>query len=244
MVKEDGSSDSFPLTRWDLVAEVNLGDSSVRERATAELCRIYWYPVYAFVRRKGHSPHDAEDVTQELFARLIGQKSFGMACREKGKLRTYLLTAATRLLTERWRRERADKRGGRAVILSIEAELAEGRYASEPQTTESPESVFDRRWAYALLGEVEKQLAEEYLRKGKGALFEHLKPGLSGQGGTELSYAEIAGLLEMSVANVKVQMLRLRGRFRDLVRQEVAGTVASEVDVDVELQHLLAALRG
>ncbi len=247
MTTTDGdheTSGAFPLTRWELVADVNRVESSVRERATAELCRIYWYPLYAFVRRKGYSAPDAEDVTQELFARLIGKAALGAANKDRGKLRTYLLTAINRLLTEQWRRQKAQKRGGDVTILSIEAEEAEKRYANEPRTEESPETIFDRRWAYALLGEVEKRLEQDYRKRGKEDLFRALKSRLGNESDDAIPYAEIAEQLGMKPSNIKVQMHRLRERFRQFVRQEVKETVSQESDADEELQHLFAALRG
>ncbi|MEM7384878.1 MAG: sigma-70 family RNA polymerase sigma factor [Verrucomicrobiota bacterium] len=240
---EEDDSSYIPQTdsiMWKLLK----GDDSVlRAEALEQLCRIYWYPIYGYVRRQGRNHQDAEDATQELFSRMIERDSFANIDRERGRLRSYLLASISRLLKEDWRKNMTQKRGGNATVLSIEAESGEGRYANEPRIDESPETLYDRQWAYALLGEVEKRLKADFREKGKSALFEALKPGLAGQSDNFQSYATIAASLGLEEGNVKMSMLRLRDQFRRLVREEVGSTVTTVAEVEEELQHLFAALR-
>ena len=247
-----GGSDgggSFPHTRWTLIAGVQQNeDVQLKERALSELCRIYWYPIYVVLRKKGCSPQDAEDLTQELFARMLKHESFSRANPELGKLRTYLLTNATRLATEMWRKKSAAKRGSGQASISIDAETAEEKFLQLPAAESTPESLFDKRWAMALLKEVELRMAKEYESRGKGEAFEILKPCLAGnttdQHG-ERGYAGIAKTLGISVPALRAQIFRLREKFRKLTREEVAATLTdpTEEQVNNEMQHLYSALR-
>ena len=244
--KSSDSSGLFPHTRWTLISDVRQeSDLELKERALSELCRIYWYPIYVFLRKKGCSPEDSEDLTQELFARMLRNEAFAAADQDRGRLRTYLLTSASRLIAEQWRRDTAKKRGGQTIVLSIEAELSEEHYQNEPATEISPETLFDKRWALALLKEVELRLQKDYEKRGKGELFHALSPFLAGKSPKDdsVSYAEIARTLGMSVPALKLKMHRMREKFRETVREEIAATLTNSEDLEEEMQHLYAALR-
>lgn len=215
------------------------GNSTQARRALAHLCETYWYPLYAFVRREGHGADDAQDLTQEFFARLLEKNWLSDADREKGKFRSLLLAAMRHFLANEWDRARAQKRGGGETVLSLDAQSAEARYAFEPADGMTADRIFERRWALTLLEQVLERLREEFAAAGRGRLFEELKAALTGE---KVPYAEIAARLNLNEGAVRVAVHRLRGRYRDLIRAEIAGTVATEGEVDGELQHLFAAL--
>jgi RNA polymerase sigma-70 factor (ECF subfamily) len=235
----------FPDTRWSLISGARAADDEARERALSELCRLYWFPVYAFARSRGCSPHQAEDLTQDLFLKFLSNDSFRSATREKGKLRTYLLTAMTNVMANDARRSNAAKRAPEKLAVPIERESAEGRLAREGAWTRTvtPDQQFDRRWAEAVLRQVERRIELEQEKAGKGELFEALKRFLAGTGGGA-DYAQVAGALGMSEGAVKVAVHRLRKRFKLVLRDEIAQTVADPDEVDEELRHLYAALSG
>ncbi len=214
-------------------------DSKEAGKALEHLCSTYWYPLYAFVRRAGHSAHDAQDLTQEFFARLLAKNWLRLADREKGKFRSFLLAAMRHFLANEWDRGQRLKRGGGQLVLSLDAETAETRYALEPADVTDADRIFERRWALTLLEEVLGRLRREFVAAGKATLFEELEPALTGE---KISYPEIAARLQLNENAVRVAVHRLRLRYRDLVRQEIAETVATEEDVAGELQHLFAAL--
>lgn len=232
----------FPDTRWSLVSDVRNADTEFRDRALAELCRIYWFPLYAFARAKGCDPSLAEDLTQDLFLKLIARDSFEAARPERGRLRNYLLTAMNRTMANDARRRSAAKRRAEHGALSIERDAAEERLAATvvaPGT--NPEEEFDRRWIEAVLAEVERRLGREYDAKGSATTFEKLQPFLL-PGGDPGSYDGVATELGMSVGAVKVAVFRMRKRFRSLLRAEIAETVNGDESVDDELRHLLQVL--
>ncbi len=232
---------AFPPTRWTLLMEMREDSETARFRALSELCRIYWYPIYAFVRRKGYRPPDAEDFTQEFFRRLLVHDSLIAVDRSKGRLRSYLLTSVSRLITEDWRKRSAQKRGGGAVPLSIEAAAAEHRYSLEPAASVTPESLFERRWALAIVDEAHKRLSAEYARLNRSPLFEALEESLLGEA-QAVPYAEVARRFNLTEGSVKVAAFRLRKRFRELIREEIARTVDDAADIDVELRYLFCLL--
>ena len=234
---------SFEATRWSIViaAGGRAADSQRAHRALEHLCTSYWYPLYAFVRRQGHSPHDAQDLTQEFFARLLTRNFLGDADPAKGRFRSFLLGALKHFLSDEWDRARAQKRGGGQQPISLDAESAETRYQLEPADESSAEKIYERRWALALLDEVLKRLRDEFTRDGKEHVFEEIKSALTGG---KVPYAEIATRLGVKEGAVRTAIHRLRTRYRDLVRAEIAETVASPADVDAEMQHLFAALAG
>lgn len=208
--------------------------------ALAKLCETYWYPLYAYVRQRGYSPQDAEDRAQEFFARLLEKNSLAALTREKGKFRSFLLTALNHLLVDEWKKERTQKRGG-GQIVSLDALDGETRFAREPVDTVTPERLYEQNWALALLGTVYRQLQRDYELSGKGALFQQLKSCLTGER-SAAPYAELAVRLNMPENTVKTHVHRLRQRYRELLRAEVAQTVATTAEVEEELRCLLRAL--
>jgi RNA polymerase sigma-70 factor (ECF subfamily) len=229
----------FELTRWSIVVAAAGRDSKEAGKALEHLCSTYWYPLYAFVRRAGHSAHDAQDLTQEFFARLLAKNWLQSADREKGKFRSFLLASMRHFLANEWDRGQRLKRGGGQTILSLDVEWAETRYAREPADVTSPDRIFERRWALTLLEEVLGRLRRELTDAGKAKLFEELEPTLAGE---KVSYPEIADRLNLNEGAVRVAIHRLRLRYRDLIRREIAQTVATDDDVAAELQHLFTAL--
>jgi RNA polymerase sigma factor (sigma-70 family) len=210
------------------------------EAAMSKLCHIYWYPVYAFVRRQGHNEDDARDLTQEFFSRVLEKNYFRDADPARGRFRSFLLAAVRHFLANEWNRERAQKRGGGVVTISLDPHLAEGRYRLEPVDRETPETLFERQWALALLANVMAALQKESADEGKLDQFEKLAPCLTGT--SDVAYAELARQWNSSEGAVKVAVHRLRKRYRDLVRREIAETVAQPEEVDDEIRYLLAVL--
>jgi RNA polymerase sigma-70 factor (ECF subfamily) len=211
------------------------------ELALAALCQAYWFPLYAFIRRQGTPPQDAEDLTQGFFAHLLSKEALSGVGREKGRFRTFLLASLKHFLADARDRARAQKRGGGQMPVSLDGCAAEERYAMEPLDELSPDRLFDRRWALAAIEQALARLAAEYAAGGKGALFAELKPLLTSGGGAR-SYAEIGALFGMSEGAVKVAAHRLRQRYRAALRAEIAETVESDSEIDAELRHLLDAL--
>lgn len=236
---------AFPDTRWSLVVGLREGgaDDSQVQRALSDLCEAYWFPLYVFTRRRGYSAHDAEDLTQGFFARLIERGDFGSADQDKGRLRSYLLVALKNYMAERYQFDSAQKRGGGVKPISIDAAAAEERYALEPRDESTPETQFEKRWALTVLENILTQLRAEHEKKGKLALFEALQPMLA-WGSGDGDYSAAATALDMTENNVRVSLHRLRKRYGDLMRAEIAETVADPEDIEGELQYLMDALRG
>jgi RNA polymerase sigma factor (sigma-70 family) len=228
---------SFPTTRWTLVLHAGRADSTARI-ALAELCQSYWFPLYAFVRRRGYLAGDAQDLTQAFFAHLLEKEALGRTAPEKGRFRTFLLAALKNFLANEWDKTRALKRGGGLEIISLDWNGAESQYRLEPCHQLTPEKLFDRRWALTLLDRVLNALHLEYDRDGNAELFEELKLGLAGGG---KRYAAIAARLGRTEAAVKVAAHRLRQRYRDRLRAEIAETVG-DGHVDEEVRYLLTVL--
>jgi RNA polymerase sigma-70 factor (ECF subfamily) len=208
--------------------------------ALESLCRTYWYPLYAFVRRQGHSPHDAQDLTQGFFARLLEKDYLKTADSEKGKFRTFLLVALKRFLADEWDRQHAQKRGGFAPIVSIDQELAESRFAAELSHRLQPDVLFDRQWAMTLVERVMARLQEEYLVSGRARLFEYLRSCLV-KDESALPYAEIATQLSLTEAAVKMAVHRLRSRYREILHTEIADTVSAPEEIEGEIRHLFSS---
>ncbi len=232
----------FALTHWSAVLRAGERDSRAATEALEELCRVYWFPLYGFARRRGCSPADAEDLTQAFFARLLEHNFVARADPAKGRFRTFLLTLFKRFLANEWKREHARKRGGFQPVVPIESNLAESRLGAEPAHTEQPDLLFERHWAMTLLDLVMKRLEQEYQVSGRGRLFEHLE-GCLVHDATALPYGEIAARLNLSEAAVKMAMQRLRARYQAILREEIAKTVASPEDVEPELRDLFYAFR-
>jgi len=216
-------------------------DSTLSHQALARLCETYWYPVYAFVRHAGHPTDEAEDLTQEFFTRLLEKHWLGDATRERGKFRSFLLASVRHFLANEWDRTQRQKRGGGCLVLSLDFEIAEGRYRSNPYDDMTPERLFERQWAKALLDQVLTRLRTEFAGRGQGTQFELLKRFLAGDQ-ERGSYAQVAGELNMSEGALKVAVHRLRHRYGELVREEIAGTVASATEVEEEIRYLINVL--
>jgi RNA polymerase sigma factor (sigma-70 family) len=233
----------FVTTHWSLVVTAGDTDTTVAHDALAKLCQAYWYPLYAYVRRRGFSPPDAEDLTQEFFARFLEHHWVGNADREKGRFRSFLLSAMNHFLANEWDKARAQKRGGGAPTLPLEFNAAETRYTHEPADKSTPEQHFEHRWAMTLLETVLNRLRAEYERDSKAELFAELHPCLIGDR-TSQPYAELACTLGLTEGAVKSAVHRLRQRYRELLRDEIAQTVATPGEVEEELRHLVVVLSG
>jgi RNA polymerase sigma-70 factor (ECF subfamily) len=233
-------SAGFAATRWTVVLAAKGRNSPEAADAMAELCRVYWYPLYAFIRRRGYETHEAEDLTQEFFARLLEKHGLAGVDRQKGKFRAFLLAAVKHFLANQRDRARAKKRGGGRAVIAWESLNAEARYRLEPAHELTPERLFERRWALALLDQVLARLQDEFDKGGKTPLFAALKGTLTGH--VESTYAVMAERLGMSEVAVKVAVHRLRKRYRELLREEIAHTVADPAEIDEEIRHLLDCL--
>ncbi len=248
MSTDEGSSGAilpgkrrFEPTRWSVVVAAGRGDDSEARLALETLCRTYWYPLYVFVRRNGFNAADAQDLTQAFLARLISRGDLGGVDRAKGKFRSFLLASMKHFLSNARDRARAKKRGGDAVLIPLDAVSAEERYALEPAHTMTADRIYERRWALTLLDKVLARVRNEYDSTGKGALFEALKGTLSGER-VEGGYAAVAERLELSEGSVKVAVHRLRRRYRELLRREIAQTVADPGEAEEELRYLFSAV--
>jgi RNA polymerase sigma-70 factor (ECF subfamily) len=233
----------FATTRWSQVIAAGSGQTEDARVALARLCELYWYPLYAFVRRWGYDADQAQDLTQEFFARLLEKHYLRAADPARGKFRSFLLASLKHFLSNERDRVGAIKRGGRTTVLPLEFENAEGRYNLEPPDEETPETVYERRWALTLLGRTRVRLRAEFEASGKGALFARLEGHLTGDQ-EALPYAELGAALGMSEGAVKVAMHRLRRRFGALLRAEIAETVSEPAQVDDEIRELFRAVRG
>lgn len=231
----------FVTTHWTVVLAAGGGDSSRAQVALTQLCRTYWYPLYAYVRRRGYTSHDAQDLTQEFFAQLLSRQSLAMVDPERGRFRSFLLASLNHFLASEWRRQRAQKRGGDGEQFSLDWAAAEERYDLEPATTASPDRLFEKQWALTLLANVLQRLEAEFHADGRGDLFASLKNTLLGTRETQ-PYAELASQLGMNESALKVAVHRLRKRYRELVREEIAQTLELGEDVDQEMRHLFQVL--
>jgi RNA polymerase sigma-70 factor (ECF subfamily) len=232
-------SSKFPTTRWTLV--VAAGDPRRKEARSAliSLCENYWYPLYAYLRRRGYQPDPAQDLTQEFFTRMLEGRYLDRADPEKGRFRSFLLTSLKYFVADEEDRHRALKRGG-GVVLSLEFDSGEERYQREPAHDETPERIFERRWALSLLDRVVERLRSEFLQHGRPEHFDRLKVFLLGQ--SDAPYSALAREMNTSEGALKVAIHRLRKRYRELFRQEIADTVADPADVESELRFLAAVL--
>ena len=231
----------FPVTQWTVVLAAGGTPSPESAAALERLCQSYWYPLYAFVRRSGYSPPGAEDLTQEFFARLLEHNWIAQADRHKGRFRSFLLMAMKRFLAKEWDKAKTLKRGGHVRLVPLQLDTAENRYAQEPADTSTPEQIFEKHWALTLLESVLKLLRQDYARDGKERLFRTLEPCLIGSREAQ-PYAALAVGLGMTEAAVKMAVCRLRERYRECLRAEIAQTVASPAEVDEELRHLFRVL--
>jgi RNA polymerase sigma factor (sigma-70 family) len=235
---------AFQQTRWSLVVAASQPDSTQAQAALARLCELYWYPVYAFLRRRGYDPHRAKDLTQELFAQMIEKSSFKVAEKERGRFRSFLLASLRHLLSHEYRREHAAKRGGEYTFVPLDEALGESRYGAEPIDPLSPEKLFERRWALTLLDQAMDDLKREYAETGREEQFDALHPFITGAADSPASYAEIARRLNLNENAARQAAFRLRTRFGDLLRARVALTVASPEELEPELRQFRLALCG
>ena len=231
----------FAITHWSVVLAAGQTNTTQAGAALEKLCRTYWYPLYAFIRRQGQSPHDAQDLTQGFFALLLEKNYVGLADRENGKFRSFLLTALNHFLGDQRDRANALKRGGGKVVISLEEQAAEGRWSLEPATDLSREMEYEKLWAVTVLQQALSHLREETDKTGRGQMFEGLKPFLEGETRPG-DYAAVAAKLGMTANSAAVTVHRLRQRYRELVRTEIANTVASVEEIEDELRHLFAVL--
>lgn len=240
-VESSSHGDIFVTTRWTVVLAAADRSTPQAERALEEICQIYWFPLYAYIRRRGHSPEDAEDLTQEFFRQLLEHHWIEDVDREKGRLRAFLITALKHFMAKEWRKASAQKRGGGQFNLSIDTRIAEGRYASTATPSVEAEVLFDREWALTLLDLTINRLEMEYADADKANLFIHLKDGLV-MAHEGLDYPFLAKKLDMTEGAVRVAVHRMRKRFRELYRAEIAQTLPTGADLDDELRHLSASL--
>jgi RNA polymerase sigma-70 factor (ECF subfamily) len=231
----------FATTRWSLVLAAGHQSNARSAEALTSLCEIYWYPVYAFIRRHGTRAEDCADLTQAFFARVLEKNYFHDADPARGRFRAFLCASIRHFLSNERDRERALKRGGPLPPISLDVETAEGTYQIEPRDDLTPEKLFDRHWALMLLDRVLARLREEHVSTGKAELFDHLKGFLTGDSGT-VPYADVATILGTTEGAVKVAVHRMRRRFRDTLVQEIAETVSDPADIDAEIEYLLKAV--
>jgi DNA-directed RNA polymerase specialized sigma24 family protein len=231
----------FTTTHWSVVLAASEGVSPQAAQALEKLCRIYWFPLYAHARRRGQGAHDAQDSVQGFFAQLLRGNFLENVGPQKGRFRSFLLASLNHFLSDEWDKARAQKRGGGQMFISLDDQNAEELYRLEPASAAPAESIFDQRWALTLLAQALAQLREEFAAAGKIHEFDHLKIFLStpaGDGG----YDAVAAKMEMPIVTVGVKVHRLRQRYGELIRAEIAHTVASPADIEEEMEHLFDAV--
>lgn len=239
----------FMTTRWSVVLAAGREPSATAgtagRDALAVLCQTYWYPLYAYVRRRGHDPEEARDLTQSFFLRLLDKNTIASADPQRGRFRSFLLTALKNFLSNEWKSASAEKRGGGRPILPLAADFdsAERQYSREPADALTPERLYERRWALALLDAVLSDLQSQYAASGKAALFEHLKPYLTGDSHAP-PQAQTAAALGLTEGATQVAIHRIRRKYRELLRAHIEQTVESPEQVEDEIRDLFRAVRG
>ena len=233
----------FSTTHWSVVLKAGRGGSPEAAPALECLCRAYWYPLYAYVRRKGRAPHDAQDLVQDFFAHFLKHRHLRLADRARGRFRTFLLTALQNFLVNEWRKTNRLKRGGSVRVLSLDEDQAESRFTAEPTVEQPSDLLYDRGWAAVLLERALAALRAEFEQSGRLGLFERLK-GLVWGEGSGLPYETMARQLGMTESGIKVAVHRLRQRYGELLRHEIAQTVATPLEVDEELRYLISIVRS
>jgi RNA polymerase sigma-70 factor (ECF subfamily) len=233
--------EQFATTQWSAVLAAGVDSGQDSQDALARLCEQYWYPLYAYVRRRVNDVHEAQDLTQAFLAHLLEKQAIGKADPERGRFRAFLLTALKNFLANEWDKARAAKRGGGAAKLSLDFDTGESRFQIEPRDWQTPEDLFERRWVLTLLEQVLESLSTEMAGRGNGRQFEQLKGALTDEA-TEEQYESAAQALGVSAAAAKQAAYRMRKRYRQLFRAAVAQTVADESEVDDEIGRLLQAL--
>jgi RNA polymerase sigma factor (sigma-70 family) len=233
----------FLTTHWSVVLAAGRSDTTRAQLALEQLCQTYWYPLYAHVRRRGHSPHDAQDLTQAFFACLLERQSLMNVDPGRGRFRSFMLGAINHFLASEWAKSQAQKRGGGRQILSLDAAAAEERLDLEPADPLTPDQAFDKEWATALLDKVLTQLEDEFRGENKMRMFDVLKQTLTGSRAAQ-PYAELAAQLHMNEGAVKTAVHRLRRRYRELLQAEIANTVTSPDEVKEEMSYLCKTMAG
>jgi RNA polymerase sigma-70 factor (ECF subfamily) len=236
------SDGQFPETQWSLVLRAGGPVNPDAQAALDVLCSAYWYPIYAFIRRKGNDANQAIDLTQAYFLQLLEKGALATIDPQKGRFRAFLLTDCSHFLIDEHRRETAQKRGGGQKVFSIDARTAEGRYLNEPCHGLTPERIFERNWARTLLERVLSSIKHEYVKAGKSVTFEQLKLVLI-EAPRSIPYAEIARRLDSTEEAIATAVHRLRKRYKEILRKEIAATVADPADVDDEIRALFEALK-
>jgi RNA polymerase sigma-70 factor (ECF subfamily) len=232
----------FATTQWSIVLAARRQSLPEAQTALASLCKTYWYPLYAYVRRQGHQSAEAQDLTQGFFARLLEKQDLGDVDPERGKFRSFLLASIKHFLINEWDRARAAKRGGTQTILSFDFDSAENRYRLEPADNRTSDRFFEKQWALTLLDQIRDLLRDEFVQADKSDQFEHLHVYLTGERPDE-TYAEAAAKLGMSEDAMKMAVHRLRRQFQERLREEIARTVATPDEVDEEIRALFKALQ-
>ena len=232
----------FVTTHWSVVLAAANSDTTRARAALENLCQTYWHPLYAYVRHRGYSPEDAQDLTQEFFARLLERNAVASVAPDKGRFRSFLLASMNHFLADEWDKARAQKRGG-GKVFSFDLQNAETWLGEIPVETFTPEKAFEHRWAITLLEQVYQRLGDEYRAQGKAALFDALRITLAGKS-QAAPYAELAHTLKMNEGAIKVAVHRLRQRYRALLREMIADTVSSPDEVEDELRYLFRTLAG
>lgn len=238
---EPADANRFCTTHWSVVLRAGDPQDPEAHASLAHLCQTYWFPLYACVRRHGHPPADAQDLTQAFFAKLLEKEQIALADPARGRFRTFLLRSLENFLRSHHRDRNTQKRGGGRQIISLDAQTAEERYADEPNATGTPAQLFEREWASTLVEQVLEQLRLEFTANGRLELFDNLEPHLWGDAGS-MSHAEIAAPLGMTVVAVRVTLHRLRQRFHDLLRGAIAATLQDPAETEDELRHLKLVL--
>jgi DNA-directed RNA polymerase specialized sigma24 family protein len=237
-----GGNRQFATTHWSIVRRVNHENSSAASSALQELCQIYWYPLYTYVRRQGNDANTAADLTQAFFADLLQREDLKRVDPDLGKFRSFLLTALKHFLINQWDKAKAQKRGGGRSPLSLDFGAADDRYRLEPAHNQTPELIYQQQWAKTLLDRVQQDLRAEFAKRGKAHQFDKLQSFLAGKNSEE-TLATAAAQLEMSEVAVKVALHRMRQRFGELLRAEIEQTVSTSEEVDMEIQQLFDVLR-
>lgn len=237
------TSDWFTTTHWTVVLAAGQGGSPAAFQALERLCQTYWYPLYAYVRRQGYPPEDAQDLTQAFFERVLEKNYLAQVDRDRGRFRAFLLAALKHFLSDQRDHDRAAKRGGGKPLLPLDAQEGEERYLLEPPDPLTPEKLYERRWALTVLEQARVRLRNEFAAAGKSDLYEALT-GLETGEDTKLTYAELGQRLGRSESALKSAALRLRRRYGELIREEIAHTVASASEIEEEVRYLLAVVAG
>ncbi len=231
----------FATTRWSLVVSAARDSTPESKRALAALCETYWYPLYAYVRRRVNHVHEAEEMTQAFFVELLEKDCVSVADPQRGRFRAFLLTAFKHFLSKEWEKAKAQKRGGGRLPIPLDFESANSRLNREPASVRTPEQVYERKWAVTLLDQILDRLRQEFDRVGKSAQYQALHRFIIADvaGAT---YAEVAAQLDMTEAAAKMAVSRMRRRYRELLREEISHTVATPEEIDDEIQNLFSAL--